>query len=77
MYVCNRMHLHIVTVFVLVYSVCCSGSVLLCVDVIQSFMYVLRVVIWTSLKDMVRQRERKREGITMALRMYHQKEKKK
>ena len=36
------MHLHIV--FVLLYSVCCSVSILLCVDVIQSFTYVLCVV---------------------------------
>ena len=40
---CNRVHLHIV--FALLYSVCRSVSVLVCVDVIQSFMYVLRVVI--------------------------------
>ena len=36
------MHLHIV--FVLLYSVCRSVNVLSCVDVIQSFRYVLRVV---------------------------------
>ena len=37
----NGMHLHIM--FVL-YSVCCSVSVLSCVDVIQSFMNILRAV---------------------------------
>ena len=42
-HLCNRVHLHIV--FVLLYSVCRSVNVLLCVDVIQSFTYVLRVVI--------------------------------
>ena len=40
---CNRVHLHIV--FVLLYSVCRSVSVILCVYVIRSFTYVLRVVI--------------------------------
>ena len=40
---CNRVYLHIV--FVLLYSVCRSVRVLSCVDVIHSFMYVLRVVI--------------------------------
>ena len=40
---CSRVHLHIV--FVLLYSACRSDSVLSCVDVIQSFTYVLRVVI--------------------------------
>ena len=40
---CNRVHLHIV--FVLLYSLCRSVSVLSRVDVIQSFTYVLRVVI--------------------------------
>ena len=54
------MHLHIV--FVL-YSVCRSVSVSSCVDVIRSFTYVLRVVIWTSLKEVRRERERKQEGI--------------
>ena len=29
--------------FVLLYSVCCSVSILLCVDIIQSFTYVLCV----------------------------------
>ena len=42
---CNRVHLHIVFVFVLLYSVCRSVSVLSCVYVIRSFTYVLRVVI--------------------------------
>ena len=37
------MHLHIV--FVSLYSVCRSVSVLSCVDIIESFTYVLRVVI--------------------------------
>ena len=40
---CNRVYLH--TVFVLLYSVCRSVSVLSCVDVIQSFTYGLRVII--------------------------------
>ena len=40
---CNRVYLHIV--FVLLYSVCRSVSVLSCVDVIQSFTYGLRVII--------------------------------
>ena len=40
---CNWVHLHIV--FVLLYSVCRSVSVLSCVDIIESFTYVLRVVI--------------------------------
>ena len=40
---CNRVHLHIV--FVLLYSVCRSVNVLSCVDIIQSLMYVLRVII--------------------------------
>ena len=40
--VCNRVHLHIV--FVL-YFVCRSVSVLSCVHVIQSFTYVLRIII--------------------------------
>ena len=53
--VCNQVHLHIV--FVL-YSVCHSISVLSCVDIIQSFMYVLRVVILVVTK---RHGERARE----------------
>ena len=56
----RRVHLHIV-------FVCRSVSVLSCVDVIRSFTYVLRVVIWTSLKDVGRERERKREAITNGL----------
>ena len=64
---CNQVHLQ--TVFVLLYSVCFSVSALSCVDVIQSFTYVLRVVIWTTLKDVVRERE----GITTASCMYHKK----
>ena len=40
---CNRVHLH--TVFVLLYSVCRSVSVLSCLYVIRSFRYVLRVMI--------------------------------
>ena len=72
---CNRVHLHIV--FVLLHSVCRSVSVLSCVDVIRSFTYVLRVVILTSLKEGVREGERKREGRTTTPRMYHPKEKKK
>ena len=39
--VCNRVRLHIV--FVLLYSVCSSVNVLSCVDVLQSFTYVLRI----------------------------------
>ena len=46
---CNRVHLHIV--FVLLYSVCRSVNVLPCVDVIQSFTYVLRVIILDVIKD--------------------------
>ena len=55
------MHLHIV--FVL-YSVRHFVSVLSCVDVIRSFTYVLRVVIWTSVKvkDERRERESARES---------------
>ena len=63
--ICTRVHLHIV--FVLLCSVCRSVSVLSCVDVIRSFTYVLRVVIWTSLKDVGREHERKREAITNGL----------
>ena len=37
------MHLHIV--FVLLYSICHSVNVLSCVDVIQCFTYLLRVII--------------------------------
>ena len=40
---CNRMHLHIV--FVLLYPVCRSVNVLSCVDIIQSLMYALHVII--------------------------------
>ena len=36
--------MHLPIMFVLLYSVCCSVSVLSCVDVIQSFMNILRVV---------------------------------
>ena len=50
------MHLH--SVFVLLYSVCCSVKVLLCVDVIQSFTYVLRVIILDITKKCVRAREK-------------------
>ena len=39
----------------------------------NSFTYVLRIILDVT----KRQRERKREGITTASRMYHQKEKKK
>ena len=46
---CNRVDLHIV--FVLLYSVCRSVNVLSCVDVIQSFTYVLRVIILDVIKD--------------------------
>ena len=69
---CNRVHLHIV--FVLLYSVCHSIGVLSCVDVIQSFTYVLRVVILDVIKRRgERQRERNREAIPTASCMYHQK----
>ena len=43
------------------YSVCRSVIGLSCVDVIQSFTYVLRVIILTSLNDVVRERERERQ----------------
>ena len=46
-----------------------------CVDVIRSFTYVLRVAIWTSLKDVVRQGERKREAISTASRKRKEKNK--
>ena len=39
------------TVFVLLYSVCRTVSVVSCVYVIRSFTYVSRVMILTSLKD--------------------------
>lgn len=56
------MHLHIV--FVLSYSVCLSVKILSCVDVIQSFTYLLHifymVLCWTSLKDVAREHKRKR-----------------
>ena len=59
--------LHIV--FVLLYSVCRSVSVLLCVDVIQIFTYVLRVVILDVIERRgVRLREREREAIPTASR---------
>ena len=53
------MHLHIV--FVLLYSACRSVGILSCVDVIQSFTYVSRVVISdvTERRD-VRAREKAR-----------------
>ena len=57
---------------------CVSLSVFIRVwTALDFFTYVLRVVIWTSLKNAERQREKKREAITTASRMYHQKEKKK
>ena len=59
--------------FVLLYSVCHSVGVLSCVDVIQSFTYVLRVVILDVIKRRERQRERNREAIPTASCMYHQK----
>ena len=53
------MHLHIV--FVLLYSACRSVCVLSCVDVIQSFTYVSRVVISDVTKRRgVRAREKAR-----------------
>ena len=55
-YLCNRVHLHIV--FGLLYPVCHFVNVLSCVDVIQSFMYVLHVVILDITK---RRGERERE----------------
>ena len=48
--------------FVLLYSVCRSVCVLSCEDVIRSFTYVLRVVILTSLNDVVRERESETES---------------
>ena len=53
------MQLHIV--FVLLFSVCRSITVLSCVNVIQSTTYALRVVIWTSLKDVGRNSMRESE----------------
>ena len=67
---CNQVHLQIV--FVLLYSVCRSVSVLSCVDVIQSVTYVLRVVIFDVTKRRgERERERKREAKPTASRRYH------
>ena len=60
------MHLHIV--FVLLYSVCRSVNVLSCVDVIQSFTYVLRVVILDVTTTA-------REAIPTACRRYYQESK--
>ena len=72
--VCNQMHRHIV--FAFLYSVCCSVNVLSCVDVIQSFTYLLRVIILDVIKDVLRARERKREAIPTASRVDHQKKRK-
>ena len=66
---CNRVHLQIV--FALLYSLCRFVSVLLCMDVIQSFTFVL--LCWTSLRE----RNRKQEAIpTASRRQHHQKKKK-
>ena len=54
----NRVHLHIVSV--LLYSVCRSVTVLSCVDVIQSFMYHLRVIILDVIKKTARESKTKR-----------------
>ena len=71
--ICNRMHLHIV--FVLSYSVCLSVKILSCVDVIQSFTYLLHGIMLDITK---RHRERAREkAIPMASHRYHQKRKEK
>ena len=78
---CNRVHLHIV--FVLLYSVCHFVS-----DSSFFFCWVCGRLIMTSFicnnsftyyyfGTSVRGRERKREGIRTASRMYHPKEKKK
>ena len=74
MYVPYRVHLHILFVLMLLYAVCRSVSVRSCVDVIQSFTYGLRLFLfWTSLKDVVWERERKREAIPTASSRYHHK----
>ena len=66
----NWVHLHIV--FMLLYSVCCSVSVLLCVHVIRSF--TCYVLWFRSQEKTWRQRKRKQEGRTTASHMYRQKE---
>ena len=56
---CKLVHLHIV--FVLLYSACCSVNILSCVDVIQSFMHLLHVIILCIIKRCVWERERQWE----------------
>ena len=56
---CNLVHLHIV--FVLLYSACCSVNILSCVDIIQSFMYLLHVIILDVTKRCVWERDWKWE----------------
>ena len=70
---CNRVHLHIV--FVLLYSVCRSVSILLFVDVIHSFTYVLRVVILDVTKRRRETAREKGEAIPMASGIYRQEKK--
>ena len=70
---CNRVHLHIV--FVL-NSTCHSVGVLSCVDVIQSFTYVLRVVILDVTKRRGERAREKARGNTNGLWHVPSKEKK-
>ena len=53
--------------FVLLYSVCRSVSVLSCVDIIQSFMYVLHVVILDVTKRRGVRAQEKARGDTNGL----------
>ena len=57
---CNRVHLHIVSV--LLYSVCRSVTVLSYVDVIQSFTYHLHVIILDIIKKLKKRRQSPRES---------------
>ena len=59
------MQMHIV--IVLLYSVCCSVSVLSCVDVIRSFTYVLRAVILDVTKRCGERTREKARGNTSSL----------
>ena len=72
---CNWVPLLIV--FVLLYSVCHSVSVLFCVDVIQSVTYVFHVIWNVTERRGETVWEKKREAIPTASHIYHQKGKKK
>ena len=74
MCICNRVHLY--TVFELLYSACHSVNIISCVCTSFNLLRIFYVILFrTSQKDVVRERERKREATSPSSRRHHQRRK--